>query len=116
MKTQNPKKESLGLRDKNFKKCFNIGSNWGPRLLMGRGEQVDLVPLLGKWNQWILSTELAQEGDTEGKRDFMFTSEKIFKTPNIVNSVVAPFLTFSFLLLSAMWKCGNVNWKCGNVN
>ena len=67
---------------------------------MGRGEQVDLVPLLGKWSQWLLSVELAQERDTEGERDFVFTYEKIFKTLNVVNSVVAPFLIFSFSLLN----------------
>jgi hypothetical protein len=47
MKSRNPKKENFSLRNKNFKNCFNIGSNWGPCLLVGLGERVDLVSLLG---------------------------------------------------------------------
>jgi hypothetical protein len=47
MKSRNLKNEGFSLKDKNFKICFNIGSNWGPCLLVGRGERVDLVPLLG---------------------------------------------------------------------
>ena len=59
MKSRNPKKEGFSFEDKKFNICFNIGSNWGPHFLVGRGEQVDLVLLLGKWSQWILSAELA---------------------------------------------------------
>ena len=45
VKTQRYKKIS-SLRSK-FKVCFNIGSNWGPRLPVGRGEHADSVPTLG---------------------------------------------------------------------
>ena len=58
MKSRNPKKEDFSFEDKKINICFNIGSNWGPRFLLGRGEQVDLVPLLGKWSQLLLSVEL----------------------------------------------------------
>jgi len=58
VKSQNPKKEGFSFEDKKFNICFNIGSNWGPRLLVRRGEHVDLVPLLGKWSQLLLSVEL----------------------------------------------------------
>ena len=34
-------------QDQKFKVCFNIGSNWGPRLPVGRGEHADSVPSLG---------------------------------------------------------------------
>jgi hypothetical protein len=37
----------LFFKVKRIKLCFNIGSNWGPRFLAGRGEHADLVPLLG---------------------------------------------------------------------
>ena len=36
----------LSLRSKN-NVCFNIGSNWGPRLPAGQGEHADSVPTLG---------------------------------------------------------------------
>jgi hypothetical protein len=51
--------ENFSLKDKNFKNCFNIGSNWGPHLLVGRGERVDLVPLFGKWSQKLHFAKLA---------------------------------------------------------
>jgi hypothetical protein len=35
MKIRNPKKEGFSFEDKKFNICFNIGSNWGPRILVG---------------------------------------------------------------------------------
>jgi hypothetical protein len=46
-KAKTPGYQNFVLKVKKFKLCFNIGSNWGPRFLAGRGEHVDLVPLLG---------------------------------------------------------------------
>ena len=49
-----------------FKLCFNIGSNWGPRLPVRREEHVDSVPSLGKWCQGFITDKLFKG---EGKRD-----------------------------------------------
>ena len=39
--------KSFILNNKKFKVCFNIGSNWGPRLPARRGEHADSVPTFG---------------------------------------------------------------------
>ena len=98
-KSRNPKNKNLGLKDKKFKLYFNIGSNWGPHLPMGRGEHVDSVPLLGKWCQGFIIAKLLRE---RKKRDFIkplknFTKLLIcFKLScSLLHNILFPVLNLS---------------------
>ena len=73
------KYKSFILKNKKFKVCFNIGSNWEPHLPVGRGEHVDSVPSLGKWCQGFISDKLIKEQEKRLHKVF----ENLFKTSHL---------------------------------
>jgi hypothetical protein len=77
--TKTQKYKSFILKNKKFKVCFNIGSNWGPRLPAGRGEHADSVPSLGKWCQGFISDKLIKEQEKRLHKVF----ENLFKTSHL---------------------------------
>ena len=77
MKSRNLKKKKSRPEGYKFKMSFNIGSNWGPCLPVGRGEHVDSVPSLGKWCQGFITAEIAN-GEEKEEKEILFQLLKIF--------------------------------------